>query len=249
MIKNKLVSKVRPAGQVRTLSKWVTMPNSGDTLELQVPSRSRKVVSGWTNHSCMVTSLEASERNVGNRGSKSITDFHVPINQNEKNVIVKEQRVDGIGRKINNLRLRCTLKSYESNLVIKVLPNLIIKRKYTASSVNSSDINQITNGGSTPFMDLDPWFITGFTDAEASFMVVFQKSSKTKNGYFITTRFKISLHLRDKSILEQFQAYFGVGSLQSSGKGRNSIDFTVKSRKERRPLRGRCSSHPSGAPN
>ena len=79
---------------------------------------------------------------------------------------------------------------------------------------------------------IDPWFVTGFTDAEASFLVTLQKSSKAKNGYFITTRFKISLHQRDTIILEQFKAYFGVGSLQSSGKGRNSKDFVVKSRKE-----------------
>ena len=79
---------------------------------------------------------------------------------------------------------------------------------------------------------IDPWFITGFTDAEASFLVVFQKSSKAKNGFFISTRFKISLHVRDIEILEQFKAYFGAGSLQSSGKGRNSVDFVVKSREE-----------------
>ena len=204
------------------------MPNSGDALELQVPSYIRKDNSGWTNYSGKVISLEVSEKNVGYRGSKSVTDLKVPTCH--KSVIVKEQRVDGIGRKSNFLRLRYTLKSYESNLVIKVLPNLIIKRNYTADSVSlSTDINSITNK-SNP--SIDPWFITGFTDAEASFMVVFQKSSKAKNGYFVTTRFKISLHVRDEIILEQFQAYFGAGSLQSSGKSRNSIDYIVKSRKE-----------------
>lgn len=89
--------------------------------------------------------------------------------------------------------------------------------------------NEINQDGN---LFIDPWFITGFTDAEASFLVVFQKSSKAKNGFFISTRFKISLHVRDVEILEQFKAYFGVGSLQSSGKGRNSVDFVVKSREE-----------------
>jgi NADH:ubiquinone oxidoreductase subunit 2 (subunit N) len=46
------------------------LSNSGNTLELQVPSYIRKDISGWTNHSGMVTSLKASEKNVGNRGSK-----------------------------------------------------------------------------------------------------------------------------------------------------------------------------------
>ena len=123
--------------------------------------------------------------------------------------------------------LRFVLKSYENNLVINPLPYLIIRRQYTTELSNSCcKVNNRDN------LLLDPWFITGFTDAEASFLVVFQKSPKAKNGYFITTRFKISLHVRDKIILEQFQAYFGAGSLQSSGAGRNSIDYVVKSRKE-----------------
>jgi hypothetical protein len=48
------------------------LPNSGNTLELQVPSLVRKYLGGWSNYSCTVTSLTASEKNVGNRGSKSI---------------------------------------------------------------------------------------------------------------------------------------------------------------------------------
>lgn len=103
--------------------------------------------------------------------------------------------------------------------------------RYCSTSLNLREacfvkIDQVGNSS------IDPWFITGFTDAEASFMVVFQKSSKAKNGFFITTRFKISLHVRDIEILEKFKVYFGVGSLQSSGKGRNSVDFVVKSREE-----------------
>ncbi len=59
-----------------------------------------------------------------------------------------------------------------------------------------------------------------------------EKSTKAKNGFFISTRFKISLHVKDLAILEQFKTYFGAGGLQSSGKGRNSVDFVVKSRVE-----------------
>ena len=64
------------------------LSNSGDTLELLIPSHSRKADGGWTNHSCMVTSQKASEKNVGNRGSKSVL-------LNSTNIAVKEQRVDG----------------------------------------------------------------------------------------------------------------------------------------------------------
>ena len=52
---------------------WDKLPNSGDPLEIQVPSYSIKAIGEWTNHSCKVTTLEASEKNMGNRGSKSVT--------------------------------------------------------------------------------------------------------------------------------------------------------------------------------
>jgi len=41
----------------------------------------------------MVTSQKMEETEMGNRGSKSITDLHKPASH--KSVIVKEQRVDG----------------------------------------------------------------------------------------------------------------------------------------------------------
>jgi len=84
---------VNPAEWVRTSFVWDKLSNSGDPLELQVPSYTRKGISGWSNYSCMVTSLKASERNVGNRGSKSMTDYFSPTSQ--ISVVVKEQRVDG----------------------------------------------------------------------------------------------------------------------------------------------------------
>lgn len=47
------------------------LSNSGEALKLMVPSYSRKAISGWTNHPCMVTSHKMIEREMGNRGSKS----------------------------------------------------------------------------------------------------------------------------------------------------------------------------------
>ena len=49
------------------------LPNSGKTLELKIPSHHRKVIGGWTNPSCTVTSLKTFEKIGGNRGSKLVT--------------------------------------------------------------------------------------------------------------------------------------------------------------------------------
>ena len=47
------------------------LSNSGDTLKLLIPSYSWKAISGWINHSCMVISQKITEKEMGNRGSKS----------------------------------------------------------------------------------------------------------------------------------------------------------------------------------
>ena len=60
------------------------------------------------------------EKEMGYRGSKSITDLNVPQAIN-KFVIVKEQRVDG--SYTNNLVLRCTLMGLERDYRVKVLSN------------------------------------------------------------------------------------------------------------------------------
>ena len=83
------------------------LSNSGELLKLKVPSYNWKIISGWINYSGMVTSLKMSENSMDNRGSKSAI---------LKNIVVKEQRVDGSWFIKSNLRsLRCTLQGFERN--------------------------------------------------------------------------------------------------------------------------------------
>ncbi len=65
---------------------------------------------------------------------------------------------------------------------------------------------------------LDPWwFITGFTDAEGCFMVVFFASSNYRMGYQVQAIFKINLDNKDYDLLCQIKDYFGVGSIRNMG--------------------------------
>ena len=91
------------------------LSNSGDALERRVPSYAWKSISGWSNYSCTVKSLEDSEKEVGYRGSKSSIS---------KSIVVKEQRVDG-SCCINSIQLRCTLTGFARNYQIKILSNQI----------------------------------------------------------------------------------------------------------------------------
>lgn len=164
----------------------------------------------------MVISQEIIERLTGNRGTKTIAAC-LHTHSQRKSAIVKAQRVDVSQRM--NIRLRCTLKSFERNLVTRILPKQIIKRNLTTLNNNNSLI-------------LNPWFVTGFTDAEGCFTVVLQKNPKAKFGYSISARFKICLHKKDLAILEGLKAFFGVGNIQATGKNRDSFEFIVKSIKD-----------------
>jgi len=53
-----------------------------------IPSRNRKIIGGWSNYSGMVTSHKMIEKEMGNRGSKSVTGLSL-----YKPQTVKEQRV------------------------------------------------------------------------------------------------------------------------------------------------------------
>ena len=61
------------------------------------------------------------------------------------------------------------------------------------------------------------WFFTGFKDAEGCFGLYIYKNAIYKTGWFISLVFKISLHEKDKIILEQIKIYLGVGGIISHG--------------------------------
>jgi len=117
-------------------SMWDKLSNSGDTLELLVPSGIRKDTGGWTNHSCMVISQKASEKNVGYRGSKS--DFKEVTSYTPRK-FVKEQRVDG-NWCVNLTHLRYTLLDFERNSQLKIPSNQIQQRRlYSTASAKKID--------------------------------------------------------------------------------------------------------------
>ena len=64
---------------------------------------------------------------------------------------------------------------------------------------------------------INPWFITGFVDAEGSFLITAQQVKWSKLGWGVRASFKINIHLRDRDLLEQIKNFFGVGNIYISG--------------------------------
>ena len=152
---------------------WLKLSNSGDALKLMIPSYSRKAISGQNNYLGMVTSHKMNESEMGYRGSKS--EF---IKQKaQPNLInsVKEQRVDGSWSNslLSNSLLRCTLMGLERGYHVKIPSQQINKQNYSTFFLNSnSSLNH----------SLNPWFITGFSDAEGSFIILILKDTKNKTN-------------------------------------------------------------------
>lgn len=67
---------------------------------------------------------------------------------------------------------------------------------------------------------LNPLFVTGFTDAEGSFMISFTRSSESRHGFRIRAIFQIELHKKDLELLKSIQAFFqGRGFIVSTKDG------------------------------
>nr|QWC53743.1 LAGLIDADG homing endonuclease [Rhizoctonia solani] len=63
-------------------------------------------------------------------------------------------------------------------------------------------------------LNLNPMWVTGFTDAEGCFSVILTKRPNLK--WRIMVSFEINLHLKDLSILYSIRDFFGVGTVYSS---------------------------------
>ena len=111
-----------------------------------------------------VKSYNMNESKVGNRGTKSKVSFQLP-RPNFNETFVKAQRVDGSYFR-NNLKLRCTLMGCENSYQFKIPSNQL--KPYGAKLF------------STLKPEINPWFITGFSDAEGCFTIKVLSNAKLK---------------------------------------------------------------------
>lgn len=96
---------------------------------------------------------------------------------------------------------------------------IVYKNLYTILNIRFySTINSIK---------LNPWFITGFTDAEGNFNMIVAKSSSINIGWRVQARFIIELHIKDISTLNMIQSFFGgIGNI-TINQNRNSTRFII----------------------
>jgi len=94
---------------------------------------------------------------------------------------------------------------FERNYQVKILSKQM-KIYYTTLVAPQPKITSFSGS-------LNPFFITGFTDAEGCFQVQVNSSKTTKIGFTVQVKFLICIDQKDKIILEKIKSYFGIGNI------------------------------------
>jgi len=101
--------------------------------------------------------------------------------------------------------------SYSQFNLFPLYSNIIKRRNYTTDRI----------------ITLNPLFVTGFSDAESSFVVTILKNPRYKIGWNVQARFQIKLHEKDRAVLILIQNYFkGIGYI-SKINSRSTVEFRV----------------------
>ena len=99
----------------------------------------------------------------------------------------------------------------------------MFKRFYSNIIINKSDFINTE-------YPVDPGFLTGFSDGEASFIIYIQKTNNTKIGWASWVAFEINLDGKDLSILKDTKTYLGVGKINQKSNG--TCVYYIRSIKE-----------------
>ena len=94
------------------------------------------------------------------------------------------------------------------------------------SSVVISALTEYSIQGTEIYCSLLPWFVTGYADAEGTFVISIQKSSTTRLGWQVKLIFEIGAanNLANRKLLESFKDFFGGGRVSLGG---NQLYYTV----------------------
>lgn len=148
--------------------------------------------------------------------------MHTPCNSNvpqfdEELRVVKlapssrrdDERINGgtlIYMKLIMKRITRTQKKYVSYNGLKPFKcppssTVCLKKDYSETSIKNQQLN--------------PYFVTGFTDAEGCFLIGIYKTNNYNIGWQVQLVFSIDLHSRAKTLLESIQS--SRGELEVSG--------------------------------
>jgi len=89
---------------------------------------------------------------------------------------------------------------------------------------------------------LNPYYVTGFTDAEGSFLINIQPRSVLNLGYSISLSFKLKLHSKDRELLQRILNFFNVGKIYTRKDG--YIEYIVNPMKDMQVIINHFNNYP-----
>lgn len=143
------------------------------------------------------------------------------ITKNEKDLIALD--MDLIEQQINNDK-----KSAASQMKAVTVNAQIFNTSRPNQAVLRGGVNccQRRSASSLSTFKLDPWFVTGFTDAEGYFSISVARVPRLKLGWRVCLQFGYNLHIKDKELLDRIKEFFTVGKVDI---GKNNCQFRVTS--------------------
>nr|ATI20348.1 LAGLIDADG endonuclease [Juglanconis sp.] len=115
------------------------------------------------------------------------------------------------GSRLNNISSISGGKKYPK------LFNIKSNRGYSTNS-NSESIK------------LDPYFVTGLTEAEGCFSIIKNKDTRAKFGMTVMLRFKITMLVNELPLLNAVHSFFGVGYVNVDDK-RGTAEYQVRDKR------------------
>jgi NADH:ubiquinone oxidoreductase subunit K len=94
-------------------------------------------------------------------------------------------------------------------------------------TISPSNLIQLRNYSSERKIVLSPLFISGFSDAEGSFVITILKNPRYKIGWNVQARFQIKLHEKDRALLLLIQNSFGNIGYISKINDKSTVEFRV----------------------
>ncbi len=110
------------------------------------------------------------------------------------------------------------------------------------STLDESTLNDKSEDLSTEINILNPYYVTGFTDAEGSFLINVQPRPDLKLGYSISLSFKLKLHSKDTELLGRICNFFNVGKIYTRKDG--YIEYIVNSMKDMEVIINHFNNYP-----
>lgn len=107
------------------------------------------------------------------------------------------------------------------------------KRYYSTTTIFNTDQKNDK-------IKFDQWLV--FTDGEGCFLINIRPNPKLKTGYSIELVFKITLHSRDRALLEKIKSFFGVGTVTVRSDG--CVQYWVGSIKDLQVIVNHFDSYP-----